>query len=248
MRRPGLPATLMQQSAVNGQLVYVVDDHVSITRLIALNLTAQGYQAKAFHSGYEALANLENDRPDLVLLDLVMPDCGGLEITRLIRQRSAVPIIVLSVRNETASILAALDLGADDYMTKPFRMEELLARVRAILRRTSPADAPLTNASHSYRSGGLIIDLDGMKVTSHQRNVSLTPREWATLRTLLKNVGAIVTPQKLLDENDGKRNGGDGDNARTYIARLRRKLEPNPRNPRYILLERGLGYRLVDAD
>ena len=238
----------MQQSAVNGQLVYVVDDDASITRLIALNLTARGYQVIVFPSGQEALANLENDRPDLVLLDLVMPDCDGLEIARLIRQRSAVPIIVLSVRDEPASKLAALDLGADDYITKPFRLEELLARVRALLRRTARADAPLTNAGHSYRSGGLIIDLDGMKVTSHQRSVSLTPREWATLRTLLKHVGHVVTPQNLLDETRRKRDGRGGANARAYITRLRRKLEPNPRNPRYILLERGLGYRLVEAD
>ena len=125
----------MQQSGSNGQLIYVVDDDVSIARLLALNLTARGYQAQVFHSSREALANLENDRPDLVLLDLVMPDCDGLEITRLIRQRSAVPIIMLSVRNETASKLAALDLGADDYITKPFRVEELLARIRTILRR-----------------------------------------------------------------------------------------------------------------
>ena len=125
----------MQQSGSNGQLIYVVDDDVSIARLLALNLTARGYQAQVFHSSREAQANLENDRPDLVLLDLVMPDCDGLEITRLIRQRSAVPIIMLSVRNETASKLAALDLGADDYITKPFRVEELLARIRTILRR-----------------------------------------------------------------------------------------------------------------
>ncbi len=238
----------MQQPAVNGHLVYVVDDDVSITRLIAINLNAGGYQAKVFHGGYEALAELENDRPDLILLDLVMPDCNGLEITRLIRQRSTVPIIVLSVRNETASKLAALDLGADDYITKPFRLDELLARVRAILRRTYHADAPPANAIHTYRSGGLMIDLDGMKVTSHRRNVSLTPREWDTLRTLLNHVGRVVTPQNLLEEAGGRGDGREGDNARTYITRLRRKLEPDPRKPRYILLARGLGYRLVEAD
>ena len=238
----------MQQSGSNGQLIYVVDDDVSIARLLALNLTARGYQAQVFHSSREALANLENDRPDLVLLDLVMPDCDGLEITRLIRQRSAVPIIMLSVRNETASKLAALDLGADDYITKPFRVEELLARIRTILRRNSHAYTLLTDTKHSYRYGGLMIDLDGMKVISHQRNVSLTPREWATLRTLLNHVGRVVTPQNLLNEAGGRRIGVEGDNARTYITRLRRKIEPDLRNPRYILLMRGLGYRLVDAD
>ena len=238
----------MQQSSVSSQLIYVVDDNVSITRLIDLNLTARDYQVKVFRSGHDALANLEHDQPDLVLLALIFPDCDVLEIVRLIRQRSAVPIIVLSARHETASKLAALDLGADDYITKPFRMEELLARVRAILRRTFHAHASVASANNAYRYGGLMIDLHSMKVTSHQRNVRLTHREWATLRTLLENVGRVVTPQNLLDEPRGKRNGGKGDNARTCITRLRKKLEPDPHNPRYILLERGLGYRLVEAD
>lgn len=192
----------------------MVDDDASITRLIALDLTTRGYQAKVFHGGYEALHSLENDRPDLILLDLVMPDGDGLEIAKQIRQRSGVPIIVLSVRDETAAKLAALDLGADDYITKPFRVEELLARLRAILRRTSDAspDKPIL----SYRSGGLTVDLEGMKVTSHRRNMSLTPREWATLRTLLENVGRVVTSEELLPETNEKRNGRDRDNARAY--------------------------------
>ena len=238
----------MQKSSINSKLVYLVDDDASITRLIELNLTARGYQVKVFHRGHEALANLEFDPPDLILLDLVLPDCDGLDIARLVRQRSAVPIIVLTVRDDPAFKLAALDQGADDYITKPFRMEELLARLRAILRRTSYDHASLASANYSYRSGGLMIDLDGMKVTSHQRNVSLTPREWAALRTLLKNVGLVVSPRNLLAETAGKRDGGERDNARAYITRLRRKLEPDPRNPRYILSERGLGYRLVEAD
>ncbi len=221
---------------------------MSITRLIAINLTNSGYQAKVFHGGYEALDSLENDRPDLVLLDLVMPNCNGLEIARLIRQRSTVPIIVLSVRSEITSKLAALDLGADDYITKPFRVDELLARVRAMLRRISYADAPPASSVHAYRSGGLMIDLEGRRITSHRRDVNLTPREWDTLRTLMNRVGRIVTARDLLEEAGGKRNGSEGDNARTYITRLRKKLEPDPRNPRYILLERGLGYRLVEAD
>ena len=226
----------------------MVDDDVSISRLIAINLTKSGYQAKVFHGGYEALESLEDDRPDLVLLDQVMPNCNGLEIASLIRQRSTVPIIVLSVRSDAVSKLAALDLGADDYITKPFRVDELLARVRAILRRTSYAYAPTANSMHAYRSGGLMIDLEGRRVTSHRRVVSLTPREWKTLRTLMSPVGRTVAPRDLLEEAGGKREGSDGDNARTYITRLRRKVEPDPHNPRYIILERGRGYRLVEAD
>ena len=238
----------MQQTADNGQCVYVVDDDISITRLIAINLTASGYQPKVFHDGYEALDNLEDDCPDLVLLDLVMPNCNGLEITRLIRLISSVPIIVLSVRNEITTKLTALDLGADDYVTKPFRLDELLARVRAVLRRTSNADSSPVKSRIAFRSGGLMIDIEGMKITSHRRNVSLTHREWHTLRVLMNTPGRVVSPSSLLKEAGGKGNGAGGDIARTYISRLRRKLEPDPRNPRYILLERGLGYRLVEAD
>ncbi|HIM37643.1 MAG TPA: response regulator transcription factor [Dehalococcoidia bacterium] len=185
----------MQQTADNGQSVYVVDDDVSITRLIAMNLTAYGYQPKVFHDGYEALDNLENDRPDLVLLDLVMPHCNGLEITRLIRLSSSVPIIVLSVRNEIATKLAALDLGADDYVTKPFRLDEFLARVSAVLRRTSNA-----GSSPGKR----------MKVTSHRRKVNLTYREWHTLRVLINSPGRVVSPESLLREAGGKGNGAGG--------------------------------------
>ncbi|PKB72785.1 MAG: hypothetical protein BZY75_05145 [SAR202 cluster bacterium Io17-Chloro-G7] len=238
----------MQQESDNGQLIYVIDSDSSITRLIALNLTAKGYEVKVFSRGHEALAILENDRPNLVLMGLLLPDCDGLEIARLIRQCSAVPIIILSVLDEMASKIAALDSGVDDYITKPFRMEELLARVRAILRRTFHAHTALAHADNAYRYGGLLIDLHGMTVTSHNKNVSLTPREWSTLQILMENVGRVVSPKNLLHETNRRRNGTHHDNARAYITRLRRKLEPDPHNPRYILSERGLGYRLVDPD
>ena len=131
----------MQEADTNSQLVYVVDDDVTIARLVAVNLAARGYRVKQFHRGLDALASIEQERPDLIVLDLVMPDSDGLEIAKTIRQSSQIPILVLSVRDETSSKLAALDLGADDYITKPFRVDELLARVRAILRRTSPTES-----------------------------------------------------------------------------------------------------------
>ena len=238
----------MQQSTTTSQLVYVVDDDIAISRLVSVNLAARGYRVKQFSGGNEALNSLPSDRPDLIVLDLLMPDADGLEIAKAIRESSQVPILILSVRDETASKLAALELGADDYITKPFRVDELLARVRAILRRSSSPESGVALPNYSYRSGGLLIDLESMRVTSHLRPVQLTPREWATLRVLVKYAGRIVSSRQILQEAWGSDYGDEGDYVRTHITRLRRKLEPDSHNPRYILLERGLGYRLVDAE
>ena len=145
----------MQQLATKTQLVYVVDDDVAIARLVAVNLAARGYRVKQFSSGHDALASMPDDPPDLIVLDLLMPDADGLEIAKSVRQTSQVPILVLSVRDEASTKLSALDLGADDYLTKPFRVDELLARVRAILRRASPSQAdPPTARSLFLPVGG----------------------------------------------------------------------------------------------
>ncbi|MCI0798133.1 MAG: response regulator transcription factor, partial [Chloroflexi bacterium] len=194
------------------------------------------------------LVGLKIDDPDLVILDILMPDPDGLEVTKQIRQVSRVPILILSVRDETSSKLAALDLGADDYVTKPFRVEELLARMRAILRRTTPARRESARGDYAYRSGELFIDVEGMRVISHDRVVSLTPREWSALKVLIAHAGMVVSSRQLLQEAWGPDYGDEGDYVRTYVTRLRRKLEPDPQNPRYILLERGLGYRMVESD
>ena len=228
--------------------MYVVDDDVAMARLVSVNLAARGFRVKQFTGGNEALNSLKQDRPDLVILDLLMPDSDGLEVAKAIREFSQVPILVLSVRDETAAKLAALDIGADDYITKPFRVEELLARVRAVLRRSTAPKTAAAASSYSYRSGELLIDLDSMRVTTHTQPVQLTPREWATLSVLVKHAGRVVSSRQLLQEAWGDDYGDEGDYVRTYITRLRRKLEPDPHNPRYILLERGLGYRLIDAE
>ena len=236
----------MVQIATTDQLIYVVDDDSAIARLVSVNLAARGYRVKQFDSGSVAMAGLQSDEPDLVILDILMPGTDGLEVTKQIRQVSQVPILILSVRDETSTKLAALDLGADDYLTKPFRVEELLARMRAILRRSASAGSDEPRSSYVYRSGDLLIDVEELRVVSQNRLVPLTPREWGLLRVLVKHVGKVVSSRQLLQEAWGPDYGDEGDYVRTYVTRLRRKLEPDPQHPRYILLERGLGYRLAE--
>jgi two-component system KDP operon response regulator KdpE len=238
----------MAQFSTNNHLIYVVDDDAAIARLVSVNLAARGYRVKEFNSGSQAVAAFKNDAPDLVILDIMMPEIDGLEVTRLIRQISQVPIMILSVRDETADKLTALDMGADDYITKPFGIEELLARTRAILRRTAPATKEeFIPSTWDYRSGGLFVDLDGLRVISHYCGKQLTPREWALLRVFIKYAGRVVAHRTLLQEAWGPDYGEEGDYVRTYVNRLRRKIEPEPQQPRYLLLERGLGYRLVET-
>ena len=238
----------MAQFSTNSHLIYVVDDDTAIARLLSVNLAARGYQVKEFNSGLQAVSNLQADDPDLVILDIMMPGIDGIEVTRQIRQVSQVPILILSVLDETASKLTALDLAADDYLTKPFRIEELLARTRAILRRTAQAKKEESVQSiWDYQSGELYVDLGGLRVVSHGCGKQLTPREWALLRGFIKYAGQVVAPRTLLKEAWGPDYGDEGDYVRTYVNRLRRKIEPEPNQPRYLLLERGLGYRLVET-
>ena len=226
----------------------MVDDDTAIARLLSVNLEARGYQVKEFDSGLQAVSSLKTDDPHLIILDITMPGPDGLEITRRIRQVSQVPILILSVLDETASKLTALDLGADDYLTKPFRIEELLARTRAILRRTAQATKEESvQSTWDYRSGELYVDLDGLRVVSHGYGKQLTPREWALLRVFIKYAGQVIAPRTLLKEAWGSDYGDEGDYVRTYVNRLRRKIEPEPNQPRYLQLERGLGYRLVET-
>ena len=227
----------MAQFTTNNHLISVVDDDTAIARLVSVNLTARGYRVKEFDRGLQAIAGLKIDDPDLVIMDLMMPDLDGLEVTRQIRQVSQVPILILSV----------LDLGAEDYLTKPFRIEELLARTRAILRRTAPATKEDSlQSTWDYRSGELYVDLNGLRVVSHGHGKQLTPREWALLRVFIQYAGQVVAPRTLLKEAWGPNYGDEGDYVRTYVNRLRRKIEPEPNQPRYLLLELGLGYSLVE--
>ena len=242
MAAPQVEATPNKPDA---QLIYVADDDPATARLVEVNLSARGYRVKQFDRGAAVLQALEQERPDLVVLDVMMPGINGLEVARRVRRTSQVPILMLTVRDEMPTKLAALDLGADDYLTKPFRIEELLARVRAILRRTAPAQPPPRT---SYRSGALAIDAAACQVTSSGRAVTLTPQEWEVLRVLVNHAGQVVTPRQLLQEAWGPDYSHEGDYVRAYVNRLRRKLEPDPQKPRHILSERGLGYRLAEGE
>ncbi len=236
--------------APSGRSIYVVDDDPVIANLVFHNLRSSGYQVAQFATGSEMLDSIESEGhgeaewPDLVVLDIMMPGPNGLEVARNLRAFSRIPILMLSIRDETATKLVALDLGVDDYLTKPFEMSELLARVRAILRRTLPPteDVPSTR----YHRGDLWIDLQSSRVTLGNKAVQLTRREWAVLRVLVEHAGQVVAPRQVLQQVWGPEYGDEGDYIRTYITRLRRKLEPDPSQPAYIMLERGMGYRLVE--
>ena len=239
---------LMPETSTSESLVYVVDDDAAIARLVSVNLAARGYRVKQFSEGESVLECLGVDSPDLVILDIVMPGINGLEVASRVREVSTIPIMMLSVRDEASAKLAALDLGADDYVTKPFRIEELLARVRAILRRTNQAKTAGLQPGSFFRYGDLTIDLDRLQAAVNNIKIHLTHHEWAILRILLRHAGKVISPRQLLQEAWGPEYGDEGDYIRTYITRLRKKLEVDPRDPRYILTERGLGYRLVEAD
>jgi two-component system KDP operon response regulator KdpE len=240
-----VPQAEAAQPRPDTQLIYVADDDAATARLVEANLSARGYRVKQFDRGAAVLQALEQERPDLMVLDVMMPGINGLEVARRVRRSSQVPILMLTVRDEMTTKVAALDLGADDYLTKPFRIEELLSRVRAILRRTAPLQpSPRT----SYRSGALVIDVAACQATSEGRTVKLTPQEWEVLRVLVKHAGQVVMLRQMLQEAWGPDYSHERDYVRAYVNRLRRKLEPDPQKPRHILSERGLGYRLAEGE
>ena len=231
---------------IDKHLIYVVDDDEAVANLVFQNLKFQGYRVQVFYSGESMLAELQHGFPDLIILDIMMPGIDGVEVARRLREFSSVPILILSIQNDVSLKATVLDLGADDYLTKPFDVAELSARIRAILRRSAVSQS--SQGRNVYQSGNLNINLDSGLVSIDGVPIRLTPHEWSVLRALVKHVGQVVTPRQLLQEAWGPDYGDEGDYVRTYITRLRHKLEVDPKNPRYILLEWGFGYRLADPD
>jgi two-component system KDP operon response regulator KdpE len=218
--------------------VLVIDDEPSILRALRINLTARNYEVSTASDGTSGLAAISRERPDAVILDLGLPDMDGTQVIHGVRGWSATPIIVLSVWGAEHQKVAALDAGADDYVTKPFGMDELLARLRAAVRRAAPApDEPVVTTQD------FTVDLAAKRVTRDGADVRLTPTEWQLLEILVRNRGRLITQKQLLRDVWGPSYGSESNYLRVYVAQLRRKLEPEPSRPRYLLTEPGMGYR-----
>jgi two-component system KDP operon response regulator KdpE len=225
---------------VNGQRVLVVDDEPQILRALRTGLRAAGYEVDTAENVEGALVAAGLRPPDALILDLVLPDGTGTEVTRELRKWSAAPVIVLSAVGEEREKVAALDAGADDYVTKPIGIDELLARLRAVLRRVVPTGEPLV------RLGDLEVDLEKQELRVHGQPVHLTPHQFELLRVFARNVGKLLTHRMLLQEVWGPTYGSESSLLRVHVAQLRRKIEPDSARPRYLLTEPGAGYRLVD--
>jgi two-component system KDP operon response regulator KdpE len=221
--------------------VVVIDDEASILRALRINLTARGYDVVTADDGASGLAAVAVHRPDVVILDLGLPDMDGTDVIHGLRGWTEVPIIVLSARDAEREKIAALDAGADDYVTKPFGMGELLARVRAALRRSAPATEEAVIVTDAFT-----IDLAAKRVTNGDGEVRLTPTEWHLVEMLVRNAGKLVTQGALLREVWGPEYGTETNYLRVYMAHIRRKLEPDAAHPRFFITEPGMGYRFED--
>jgi len=224
---------------MSNERVLVVDDEQSIRRFLRVTLTSQAYTVIEAASGQEALSDATTQKPDIVILDLGLPDIDGVEVTRLLRQWTQIPIIILSVRGSERDKIAALDAGADDYLTKPFGVGELLARLRAALRR-----AAQTTSEPVFTSGSLKVDLARRLVSVSGREVQLTPTEYELLRVLVTHAGKVLTHHHLLREVWGTEYGEEFHMLHVNISNLRRKIEPDPARPQFIITEPGVGYCL----
>jgi len=219
--------------------VLVVDDEPQIVKALRINLSARGYHVLTAYDRRTALSVAVEGKPDVVVLDLGLPDIDGVEVIARLRGWSSMPIIVLSARTDSAAKVEALDAGADDYVTKPFGMDELLARLRAAVRRKTT----LVTAEPIVRTSTFVVDLAVKRVHRDDREVHLTPTEWGLLEILARNPDRLVTQKQLLSEVWGSTYVGETQYLRVYMAQLRRKLEPDPSHPRHLITEPGMGYR-----
>lgn len=224
---------------MSGARVLVVDDEAQIRRSLQVNLKRRGYLVETAEDGEQALRIFGNRRPDILILDLVMPGMSGVEVVRQVRASSTVPIIVLSVLGDEQHKVEALETGADDYMTKPFGTEELLARIRSLLRRAAGAKS----ASPVFVSGGLSVNLDRREVVVDGQPVRLTPIEYDLLNYMIQHADKVLTHRMLLQEVWGQAYVDQAQYLRVFVGRLRRKLEKNPTRPRFIVTDPGVGYR-----
>ena len=218
--------------------ILVVDDEPALARGLRVNLEARGYEVDVATDGAAALATASAKPPDVVILDLGLPDLDGVEVIVGLRAWGSMPIVVLSAREQEPAKIAALDAGADDYVTKPFGMGELLARIRAAERRAMPPGQPAAVATSAFR-----IDLGARRVERAGADVHLTPTEWHLVEILVRNPGKLVGQRQLLQEVWGPRYEHETNYLRVYMAQIRRKLEPDPARPRYFFTEPGMGYR-----
>jgi two-component system, OmpR family, KDP operon response regulator KdpE len=227
---------------VTGQRVLVVDDEPQILRALQTNLRGAGYEVQTAATVAEALTAAAMHPPDAVILDLVLPDGSGTDVCRELRTWSSVPIVVLSAVGDEREKVAALDAGADDYVTKPFGMEELLARLRAALRRSAAVGEPVLEV------GELVLDHEKHAVFRNGEQLSLTPNQYDLLALLIRNEGKLLTHRAILRDVWGPGYGDESHYLHVYVSQLRRKIEPDPTRPRYLLTEPGAGYRLVNPE
>ena len=225
---------------MSGQRVLVVDDEPQILRALGTTLRGAGYEVETAATAETALAVAAASPPEAVILDLVLPDGSGTDVCREFRTWSEAPVIVLSAVGEEREKIAALDAGADDYVTKPFGVDELLARLRAVLRRSAPTSEPVIEV------GDLTIDVANRAVSSGGERLRLSPHEFDLLRVLAQNRGKLLTHRMLLREVWGPAYQAEAHYLHVYVSHLRRKIEPDPSKPRYVLTEPGAGYRFVD--
>jgi two-component system KDP operon response regulator KdpE len=218
--------------------VLVVDDDTYLLRALRITLQAHGYDVVTAADGRSALLAARQHQPGLIILDLGLPDLDGAEVIRNLRTWSRVPVLVLSARHGSQDKVDALDAGADDYLTKPFGLEELLARLRALLRRSADKEQPAVIETETF-----IVDLGKHRVTRDGRDIRLTPTEWKMLEVLVRNPEQLVTQQQLLSEVWGPAYAKETNYLRVYMAQLRRKLEPDAATPRHLITEAGIGYR-----